>query len=82
MKAIEIRNMTKDEIVRSLSDLRDEHFKLRMRRSSEELPNPIRLRTVKRDIARLETILREIELKGEEKTLILLPEKKEEKKSK
>ena len=82
MKATDIRNMTKDEIVRNLSELRDEHFKLRMRRSSEELPNPIRLRMVKRDIARLETILREIELKGVEKTLILSTEKQEEKKSK
>ena len=82
MKATDIRNMTKDEIVRNLSELRDEHFKLRMRRSSEELPNPIRLRMVKRDIARMETILREIELKGVEKTLILSTEKQEEKKSK
>jgi len=82
MKATDIRNMTKDEIVRNLLELRDEHFKLRMRRGSEELPNPIRLRMVKRDIARLETILREIELKGVEKTLILSTEKQEEKKSK
>lgn len=82
MKATDIRNMTKDEIVRNLSELRDEHFKLRMRRSSEELPNPIRLRMVKRDIARMETILREIELKGVEKTLTLSTEIKEEKKSK
>jgi large subunit ribosomal protein L29 len=79
MKATEIRNMTKDEIARTLTDLKDEHFKLRMRRSSEELPNPIRLRMIKRDIARLETILKEIELKGESKTLIRATEKKEEK---
>ncbi len=79
MKATEIRNMTKDEIARTLTDLKDEHFKLRMRRSSEELPNPIRLRMIKRDIARLETILKEIELKGESKTLIRATDKKEEK---
>lgn len=82
MKAIDIRNMTKDEIIRNLSELHDEHFKLRMRRSSEELPNPIRLRMLKRDIARLKTILREIELKGEEKVLTLVQEQKTEKKSK
>jgi large subunit ribosomal protein L29 len=79
MKVTDIRNMTKDEIIRTLSDLRDEHFKLRMRRSSEELPNPIRLRMIKRDIARLETIIKEIELKGESKTLIRAGEKKEAK---
>lgn len=59
MKATDIRNMTRDEIIRTLNDLRDEHLKLRMRRSSEELPNPLRLRMIRRDIARLETILKE-----------------------
>lgn len=64
MKATEIRNMTKDEIIKTLADLEDEHFKLRVRRSTEELPNPLRLRIIRRDIARLKTILREMELKG------------------
>jgi large subunit ribosomal protein L29 len=82
MKAIEIRNMTKDEIARTLGELHDEHFKLMMRRSSEELPNPLRLRIIKRDIARLKTILREVELKGAEKVLLISQEKKEEKKNK
>jgi large subunit ribosomal protein L29 len=66
MKATDIRNMTKDEIIRHISDLRDEHFKLRMRRSGEELPNPLRLRVLKRDIARLLTILKEYESKEAE----------------
>lgn len=74
MKATEIRNMTKDEIVKTLNDLRDEHFKLRMRRSTEELPNPIRLRMIKRDIARLETILKE-----KDKAITQKSNKKEEK---
>lgn len=78
MKATEIRNMTRDEILHSLDDLRDEHFKLRMRRTSEELPNPIRLRLLKRDIARMETILKE---KPIEKPSIAA-EAKQEKKSK
>ncbi|MEO0076860.1 MAG: 50S ribosomal protein L29 [candidate division WOR-3 bacterium] len=63
MKATEIRNMTKEEMLRTLAELQDEHFKLRMRRASEELPNPIRLRMLRRDIARIKTILREMELK-------------------
>lgn len=79
MKATEIRNMTTDEILHNLSDLRDEHFKLRMRRTSEELPNPIRLRLLKKDIARLETILKE---KASEKPSVSIPEVKQEKKSK
>ncbi|MEO0091301.1 MAG: 50S ribosomal protein L29 [candidate division WOR-3 bacterium] len=61
MKPSEIRNMTKEEIVRMIKELKEEHFKLRMRRATEELPNPLRLRTLRRDIARLMTILKEKE---------------------
>ncbi len=63
MKPSEIRNMTEEEMKRTLASLRDEYFKLRLRRSSEELPNPLRLRMIRRDIARMLTILRELELK-------------------
>lgn len=77
MKPTDIRNMSKEEMLRTLAELRDEHFKLRMRRSTEELPNPLRLRMLKRDIARLETILRENELKSSKKDLTTVQEKKE-----
>jgi len=63
MKPSEIRNMTEDEMKRALVALQDEYFRLRLRRSSEELPNPLRLRTVRRGIARMLTVLRELELK-------------------
>ena len=63
MKPSEIRNMTLDEMKRALVALQDEYFKLRLRRSSEELPNPLRLRTIRRDIARMLTVLRELEVK-------------------
>ena len=63
MKPSEIRNMTEDEMKRTLASLRDEYFKLRLRRSSEELHNPLRLRTIRRDIAKVLTIIKEIELK-------------------
>lgn len=76
MKATEIRNMTKDEIVKNLADLRTEHFNLRMRRTNEEIPNPVRLRLIKRDIARLETVLKEIQIKGEENVVATPQEKK------
>ncbi len=61
MKASEFSEMTKDELVSILGQLRDEHFKLRLRRGTEELPNPLRLRTIGRNIARVLTILREVE---------------------
>lgn len=77
MKPSEIRNMTNEEIIRTLAERRDEHFKLRMRRSTEELPNPLRLRMLRREIARLETILRERGIKGIEKPL---PDAQESKK--
>jgi len=79
MKATDIRNMTKDEIIHTLKEIRDEHFKLRMRRSNEELPNPLRLRILRRDIARLETVLKEIQIKGEDTVLVTPTLEKEEK---
>jgi large subunit ribosomal protein L29 len=57
MKASELREMTRDELQRKLAETRDELFKLRLRRGSEELPNPIRLRDLRRDIARCLTML-------------------------
>jgi large subunit ribosomal protein L29 len=62
MKVSEFSEMSKDELANVLHQLRDEHFKLRLRRGTEELPNPLRLRIIRRDIARVLTILREIEL--------------------
>ena len=69
MKASELRGMTQDEIRRKLAELRDEQFKLRLRRSAEELPNPLRLRLLRRDVARCLTVLRakEIDEKSTEK---------------
>jgi len=69
MKASELREMTQDEIRRKLAELRDEQFKLRLRRSAEELPNPLRLRLLRRDVARCLTVLRakEIDEKSTEK---------------
>ncbi len=59
--------MTPDEIRRKLAELRDEQFKLKLRRSAEELPNPLRLRLVRRDIARCLTVLRAREIEAAEK---------------
>lgn len=62
MKASEIKQKTKQEIIDELNNLYKELLHLRLRRASRELPNPLRLRSIRRDIARLRTILRENEL--------------------
>ena len=61
MKASELRQLTRDELLRKLNELRDEQFKLKLRRGGEELPNPVRLRLLRRDIARCLTVLRALE---------------------
>jgi len=59
MKGSELREMTPEELRRRIKELRDELFKLRLRRGTEELPNPLRLRMIRRDIARCLTVMRE-----------------------
>jgi len=62
MKVDEIRDFDDVEISARLKELREEQFKLRFKASMMELENPGTLRRVRRDIARLRTILREREL--------------------
>ena len=57
MRADEIREMSADDIRARVSELEEERFRLRFRSASEPLENPLRLRTIRRDIARLKTIL-------------------------
>jgi large subunit ribosomal protein L29 len=64
MKAADIRDLSTDEIVARIEQLREELFRLRFRSATMELENPMLLRNLKRDIARLSTILRERELAG------------------
>jgi large subunit ribosomal protein L29 len=59
MKAADIREMTPDEITARVEQLREELFRLRFRSATMELENPMLLRNLKRDIARLNTVLRE-----------------------
>lgn len=70
MKASEIRSMTREELEHELAELREEEFRLRLRRPTEELPNALRLRTIRRDIARIQTVLKEDKL-----GIIQLPKK-------
>ncbi len=62
MKPSELRGMTREELLNLLNDLRKEKLNLIIRKKRESLPNPLRLRTIRRDIARILTILREDEL--------------------
>jgi len=57
MRADEIREMSADDIKSRVAELEEERFRLRFRSASEPLENPLRLRTIRRDIARLKTIL-------------------------
>ena len=65
MKAGEIRELTGDEIAARIEQLQEELFRLRFRSATMELENPMLLRTLRRDIARLNTVLRERQLAGE-----------------
>ena len=65
MKASEIRNLSVQELNEKLSELADlkaELFNLRFQHAINQLENPMRLGAVKKDIARVKTIIREKEL--------------------
>ena len=64
MKAKEVKEMTSEELVAKLADLKSELFNLRFRQASGQLDNPISIRTCKRNIARVNTEIRARELKA------------------
>jgi len=59
MKAEEIRDLSADDIRARLAELERERFNLKFRGATEPLSNPLRLRSIRRDIARLQTVLRQ-----------------------
>jgi len=63
MKAKELRELTKEELLRKKTDIKEELFNLRFQHSTGQLENTARMRLLKRDIARIETVLREKESK-------------------
>lgn len=65
MKADELRALNNAELARKLDDFYQELFNLRFQRATGKLANTARFKQVKRDIARVKTILRERELAGE-----------------
>lgn len=57
MKAYEMREMTVQELREALRELEEEYFNLRVRKATQEVENPLALRTVRRKIARAKTLL-------------------------
>ena len=64
MNAKEIRQNDMSELNNKLKDLKDELFKLRFQLAINQLENPMRIVAVKKDIARIKTIIRENEIKN------------------
>jgi len=62
MKARELRDLTDEELLQKEKDLKEELFNLKFRLTTSQLDNPMKIRQIKRDIARIKTILREREL--------------------
>lgn len=62
MKAKDLRELTIDELNNKLDELRRELFNLRFQQTTHQLKNPTRIRVVRREIARILTILREKEI--------------------
>ncbi len=65
MKASELKalkEMTRVELDKELAELKAELFKLRFQHATSQLENPIKLRDVKKNIARVKTVIREMEL--------------------
>ncbi len=62
MKAAEIRDMTEDEMRGRVAELQEELFRLRFRSATQQLESTALLTSLRRDVARLKTILRQREL--------------------
>ena len=67
MKASEIRDLNDGDLTARIAELEEERFRLRFRGATEQLEDPLRLRTIRRDIARLRTVQRERALQGSKK---------------
>ncbi len=64
MRANDIREKSVKELNDKLADLKQELFQLRFQMAINQLENPMRIKAVKKDIARVKTVLRENELKA------------------
>ena len=74
MKINKIREMSSPDLEKELGELKSELFKLRFSLATNGLDNPMKIKEVKRDIAKIKTVLTQRELNGEE---VVKAEKKE-----
>lgn len=63
MKARELRELTREEVVLKKEEVEKEFFNLRIRQATRQIDNPLKLRELRRDLAKINTVLREHELK-------------------
>ena len=64
MKASEIRELSNAELNEKLTALKAELFNLRFQHAINKLQNPMRMKDVQKDIARIKTVLRQLEMKN------------------
>ena len=64
MKASDVRKMSAAELETKLGELKKDLFQLRLQHATNQLENPVKIAQVKRDIAKVKTIIREQELAG------------------
>ena len=65
MKANEVRKLSSADLEKKLTELKNDLFQLRLQHATNQLENPVRINEVKRDIARVKTIIREQQLAGQ-----------------
>ncbi len=68
MRADDMRGLSDDEVLSRIAELERERFNLRFKSGTQALEDPLRLRMIRKDVARLKTVLRERELAGAEST--------------
>lgn len=66
MKANEIRKLSTEEINTKINESKEELFNLRMKQATGSLEKPLRIRELRKQVARMKTILKERELDGKE----------------
>lgn len=66
MKSKEVRELSAAELDNKLTELKSELFNLRFQNAINQLDNPMRIKAVKKDIARIKTMIRENELMSEQ----------------
>jgi large subunit ribosomal protein L29 len=70
MNASELRAKSRDDLLKELIDLRKEQFNLRIQQATGQLARADQYRNVRRDIARLKTVLREFEIKNQKQEAV------------